>query len=489
MTRENDAEAERSSRAAYDRRARAFGRCGLAALSLALLLDPVSANAQTAAASSLTAPAASSAAPSASDATGVNALVAEVIRTNPDIDAQRNQVRGLQARLSAARAAGLPEINGNGQVQRRKIDVKNGGQGDAEFTLGFASVEGRLPLFDGARTTNGIRVAQQELASGQASFHGKVSDVLLNLLTAIADVHRDEAIRGYAEERSDAVAAQLRAISRRLEIGEATQTDQALGRARLATAQTGIISTNEALTVSRSAFARVAGHTVSAVPELPDLAPIPPNLAAAQARAAEENARVRASRRTAIAAKYGYAAAKGALLPEIDAVAGYEYSAGGVANLFTGKLPDDRSAAYGGVEMNVPLFKPRNYAEIRRLAGLQAQRLAEYSAAQRSAIDLVTSAWAGWQSASQTIEAQRIAVAAIQQAADGTRREWAIGNRTLTEVLDAQNELLNARVALERAIHDEYTARVTILAAVGDLKPPAILRTTYETPDASRKPI
>jgi len=412
-------------------------------------------------------------------ASGMTALVAEVVRTNPEIDAQRNQVRGLEARLSSARAAALPDVTANGQVQRRKIDVKNGGQGDSEFTSGQGTVEGRLQLFDGRRTANSIKLAEQELASGLAGYHGKVSDVLLDLLVAAADVHRDEAIRGYTDLQSDAIAAQLRAIGRRFEAGEATQTDQALARARLATAQTAIIAANESLGISRSAFVRVAGRAPGAVPDLPDLAPLPANLAAAQALAAANNPRVRAARRSAIAAKYGVAAAKGALLPHMDAVAGYEYLTGGVANLFTGKLPNDRSAAYGGVEVNVPLFRPRTYADIRRYDGLHAQRLSEFSAAQRNAADQATAAWTQWQSALATIEAARIAVAATEQAAEGVRREWNIGNRTLVEVLDAQNELLSARVALERAIHNEYVGRASVLAAVGELKPAAIRQAAY----------
>ncbi len=410
----------------------------------------------------------------------VSSFIGEVVRTNPEIDAQRNQVRVLEARLAAARGSRLPEINASGLVQRRKIDVKNGTQNDSEYTLGQGTVEGRLLLYDGEQTSNAVNVAIHELASGQANFHATVADVLLRLLTAQVDVQRDEAVRLYSEQQSDAIAEQLRAIGRRVELAEATKTDQALARSRLAVAQAAIIAASEQVAISRSAFQHVAGKPAGTIPQLPDLAPLPSTLAAAQTTAADNNPRVRAARRTAVAARYGASAAKGALLPRIDAVAGFEYLTGGVANLFTGKLPDDRSSGFGGLEVAVPLFRPRLYAEIDRSKGLQAQRLAELAATRRTATDLVTAAWAQWRAAGETIETSRISVSATEQAAKGTRREWEIGNRTIVDVLDAQNELLNARVALARAVHDEYVARASILNLVGELNPQAILRQPYQ---------
>jgi outer membrane protein len=409
----------------------------------------------------------------------VTELVGEVVRTNPDIEAQRGQVRILEARLAAARAARLPDISANLLVQHRKLDVKNGGPGDAEFTLAQGTVEGRMMLFDGRQTSNAVKAATHELASGQAQFHAAVAEVLLSLLTAAADVRRDHAVREFTGQQSDAIADELRAISRRVELSEATRTDQALARSRLAVAQSTIIAARQQAATSQSAFQRVTGRPAGALPVLPDLAALPPTLAAALARADENNPRVRAARRTAIAARYGSNASKGALLPKVDAVGGYEYLTGGVANIYTGKLPDDRSSAYGGVEIAVPLFRPRTYAEIGRTKGLYAQRMAELASARRSAADQIATTWSQWRGAADTIETARISVSATEQAAIGIRREWEIGNRTVVEVLDAQYELLSARVALERAMRDEYVSRATILALIGDLGPAAILRAPY----------
>ncbi|MFA9200224.1 MAG: TolC family protein [Cypionkella sp.] len=407
--------------------------------------------------------------------TGATAVVQHVVRTNPDIDAIRQQVRVLEARVAAARSAGLPSISGNVVVQARKLDVRNGTQGDSEFVSGQASVGGRLAVFDGGRTINGIAVAEQELASGQAAFHAAVSDVLQQLLISAADVHRDQQIKLYAEQQSEAVAEQLRAIGRRYEVSEATRTDQAQARARLASVQANIAAAEEALGTSRNRWQRISGKPVSAVPPLPALAGLPATLPQAQQRALERNPRVRIAKRNAVAADFAVRVASGALLPQVDAIAGYEYLTGGVANLFTGKLPEDRSAAFGGVEMNVPLFEPRNYADLRRARGTRAQRLAQVRLTERDILEETASNWVSWQSAAESIGAAAIAVTAQERAVEGLKREWENGNRTVIEVLDAQRELLDARVVLERARRNEYVARVGVLAAMGEMKPQAIL--------------
>lgn len=402
-------------------------------------------------------------------------LARRVVDANPTIAVQRQQVRIAKARLQAVEANYLPTIEANGIVQKREIDVKNGGVGDARFVAAQASVEARVRVYDGDRTYNAIKIAQAELAAAEAVLEATISDTLLELLTAAADVHLDRKIRQYSELQSAAIGEQLRATARRLEFGESTRTDENLAKARLATSQAGIVSATEQLNVSGYRFRAVSGQSGTVVPSLPTLAPLPDSLTEAQTLAAAESPRLRAAQHNAEAGKKGVNFAAGALLPQLDAVGGYEYLTGGVANLFTGKLPDDRSALYGGIELRVPVFQPREFAEIRRARAVRDQRLSQTEAAGDTVEQEVATAWTRWQSAKSTIGAAGTAVAAIEKAAEGIKRESVEGNRTLADVLDAQNELLSARIALERAIRNEFVARAGVLAAIGALDADAVL--------------
>ncbi len=236
-----------------------------------------------------------------------------------------------------------------------------------------------------------------------------------------------------------------------------------------------MLAATEQLSVTGYRFRSVSGLSGTTAPPLPALAPMPGSLGDAQRIAAETAPRLRAARLNAQAGKSGVHFASGALLPQLDAVSGYEYLTGGVANLFTGKLPNDRSALYYGLELSVPIFQPRDHAEIRRARAVRDQRLAQTDVAVRTVAEEVGGSWAQWQSAKNTIVAAEAAVAATEQAAEGIKKEAVGGNRTLTDVLNAQNELLTARVTLERAHRNEFVARASLLAAIGRLDTAAVL--------------
>ncbi len=295
-------------------------------------------------------------------ASTMDALARVVVETNPEIIAQREQVRIARARMQAAEAGFLPSVQGSGLVQKRQIDVKDGGNGDARFIAAQASVEARVRVYDGDRTYNAVQVAKTEVASAEAALQGLISDVLLDLLTSAAEVHSERKIRQYSQQQSDAINEQLRATSRRLEFGEATKTDESLAKARLASSQAGILSATESLNVSGNRFKAVSGQSATVVPPLPALAALPASLMQAQTLAEGSSPRIRVALLNAEAGKKGVDFAKGALFPQLDAVGGYEFLTGGVTNLFTGKLPNDRDALFAGIELNVPIFQPRENA-------------------------------------------------------------------------------------------------------------------------------
>ena len=402
-------------------------------------------------------------------------LAAQVVESNPEIEAQRAGVRVLEARLQSARRGYLPTIEANALVQRRQLNIIGSDLNDTSFTAGQVDIEGRLRLYDGMRTSNAIKVAEGELDAAKANLDGTISDVLMDLLRTSADIHRDRKIRQYAQEQLEAIGTQLRGTRRRLEFGEATRTDESQARARLATSQAGVLSASEELDVSSSEFEAVSGQSPDFVPRLPELANIPATLEEAQSIASTSNPRIIAALRQADAAKEGVDYARGALAPQIDLVGGYEYLAGGVANLYTGKLPDDRSATYVCVEMRVPIFQGgREYSEITRSHALHDQRMSQVDLRRRAVVQEVRSAWARWKAAFATIDASRIAEQANVEAAEGVAKEALGGNRTALDALDAQNELLNARVAVERAVRNEYVARATLLAVIGRLQLPNV---------------
>lgn len=403
----------------------------------------------------------------------MRSLARNVVETNPRIQAQRAAVEALDARLRGARGGYYPSIQASGVSERRRLTI-HGAQGDQTFTVGQANVEVRQPLFDGFQTPNAVKVAEAERESGKAVLEATIEEVILQLLSATADLRRDRLIQGYAQQQQIAIADQLRATARLLEFGEATRTDESQAKARLAVSQSNIYAADEEYGASSAFFEAISGQPSASAPPLPDLPPLPPSLEEARVLATDSPA-VRSAESNAEAAKRAVNVARGALAPRVDLVGGYEYLTGGVANLFTGSLPNDRSAVYGGVETRVPIFQQgKEYAEIARAKAVKNQRLQQLNATKRDTTQDIDTAWSRWKSALLTIGAARQAVAANEQAADGVRKEAVGGgSRTVLDVLNAQNELLQARAALQRAIRNEYVARASILATLGRLDPGA----------------
>lgn len=416
------------------------------------------------------------AAPSIAQTDTLRALAEEALRTNPDIAAQASATRALEARVSGARAGFLPSISGSGLVERRRINVIGANAGDAQFTARQADVEARLTLFDGFQTRNTVRVRKAELAAGRAGERSTQADTLLTLLTACADLGRDQQILRYAQQQHDAIETELRGTQRRLQFGEATRTDAEQAKARLAASAAGLLSAKGQVAESEIALAAVLGRRIAVLPPVAPLSGVPLSSDEARAAAMRANPIVDAARQSAEAARQAVRVAKGALFPVIEGVGGYEYLAGGVANIFTGALPNDRSAVFGGIQARIPIFQGgREYAEIARTRAVASQRRFQLDSAERESARAADAAWQRLAVATATIVEARAGVTANEAAVAGVKREALEGSRTVIEVLDAQNELLAAQVSLERAVRNDYVARAELLQAMGRLTPESIV--------------
>ena len=95
----------------------------------------------------------------------------------------------------------------------------------------------------------------------------------------------------------------------------------------------------------------------------------------------------------------------------------------------------------------------------------------------------VVQSWGQLDAAKAQIEATTAQVNASEIALNGVREEARVGQRTTLDVLNAQQELVNARVALVTAQHDRVVASYTLLASVGGLSMPRLgLNVTISDP-------
>jgi outer membrane protein len=131
--------------------------------------------------------------------------------------------------------------------------------------------------------------------------------------------------------------------------------------------------------------------------------------------------------------------------------------------------PEQRQfSAQAGLRATIPLFQGgRPAAQERQAQARASAALENIIAAERDVISTTRSAFANWQASLAIIESNQAAVAAAELGLEGVRAENTVGNRTILDILDAQQELFRAQVQLVTARRNAYVAGFNLLAAMG----------------------
>ncbi len=122
------------------------------------------------------------------------------------------------------------------------------------------------------------------------------------------------------------------------------------------------------------------------------------------------------------------------------------------------------------LELTVPLYQAGGVSSrVRQARQVAAQRRNELDRAVRDAVERGSRAWEALQTARAQIKSFTSEVRASTIALEGVEQEATVGSRTVLDVLDAEQELRDAKVNLVRARRDEVVATFDLRAAVGDL--------------------
>ncbi|HSG34639.1 MAG TPA: TolC family protein, partial [Sphingomonadaceae bacterium] len=130
--------------------------------------------------------------------------------------------------------------------------------------------------------------------------------------------------------------------------------------------------------------------------------------------------------------------------------------------------PYSSTAATAGARLTIPIFEGgRPAAQERQAQARQAAALEQEIGAERDVIAGVRASWSSWQAANAIIDSTATAVQAAELSLEGVRAENSVGNRTILDILDAQQELLRTQVQLVTARRNAYVAGFSLLAAMG----------------------
>ncbi len=425
--------------------------------------------------------------------------LARAYANNPALNQQRAGLRALDENIPKARAGFLPKIVAGAYAGRSYFYQRDAVPRASQIADAFASGMDPPPppegakfrsvprgygagfsqtVFDGFATLNSIRQAESQVFQGREDLRTIEQETLLGATTAYLDVLRDAAVlelRGKNIEVLKRQVAQTRSLG---SVGQATETDIAQVEAALQQGRTNYFASRSALQASKAMFRQVVGMEPNALqPARSGEAMLPKALGLAIEIGEREHPAIVAALHAADAASAGINVAKATLYPTASIT-------GSVArDLDAGGMTGAKSFSAGVFgQINIPLYQGgMEYASIRQAkeqAG-QARLMADLQRNQVRA-DLTT-AWGRFEAAKPQISATRAAVTAAEVALAGVRSEALVGQRTTFDILVAQQNLLNARVAHVQAQRDRIVASYAILAAIGRLNAATLgLKRTYD---------
>jgi outer membrane protein len=405
--------------------------------------------------------------PAPAAAQSVNEALAAAYATNPTLQAARARLRATDENVPQALSGWRPSISAGANIGVADGEARTSRAGlatDAARTPRGATLTLQQPLYRGGRTIAGTNRAENQVLAERARLLATEQDVLRNALTAYVNVLRDAALLRLQQNNERVLTRQLQATNDRFRVGEITRTDVAQAEAALARARADRETAEGNLQNSRAAYVRFIGEPPGNLRE-----PLPLN---PPARSREESVAIAAQNNpNVIAAAFDERAAVenvdllwGELLPQL-ALQG---------QAFNNIDPSVRGGFNRGVSatlnLTVPLYQQgAEYSRIRQAKQQAQQARAVLDDARRQAQEAASRNWDDLASRRATVASTRAQIRANEVALDGVQREALVGSRTTLDVLNEEQRLLDARVALVRALRDLVVASYELASATGRL--------------------
>jgi outer membrane protein len=389
-------------------------------------------------------------------------------RNNPQLNAQRASVRSTDETVPIALSGYRPRVALTASAGVQYTDTLSKGTDSsgpqAPNAVGAIATQ---TLFNGNQTANKTRAAESQVLGAREGLRLLEQSVLLAAATIYMDYLRDAAILEVQRSNTRVLEETLKQTRERYNVGLVTPTDVAQADAQLAAARSQQLTAESNLTTTRANFRRIVGNEPEQLaPGSPVDRYLPETLPGAIALSLRENPTVTAAMFGIDVNFLNVKVNEGALFPTVTLQASVQKSS--QQTITTPR----QFAASAIAQVTVPIYQGgAEYSLIRQSKEtLEQQRLNLEQVRDQARADLVT-AWGQLLAGKAQIASTESQVTASEIALTGVRREASVGQRTTLDVLNAQQALVNARVALVTAQHDRVVASYAVLNAVGRLSP------------------
>lgn len=408
--------------------------------------------------------------PSSAAAEDLQTALISVYNKNPRLQAERARLREVDESYIQARAQGRFTVSGDASYSRAWVTTPELGSLFDPNPVGTQSTQGSprqgaiqviQPLYQGGRIKALKQQATLGILAARENLRAQENNVFTTAANAYVDVLRDEEAARIRRNNVSVLSRQLLAAQERFDVGEGTRTDIAQSQSRLALSEAGLAQAEAQLASSRAAYVRVVGRVPTEL-TVPPAFIIPPTLGDALRAGQENNPQL-------IAAYYNEAASRAA----IDVAK----AAGRPTISLNGLVAQQREQLLGfsrtdnaaiTAQVTIPIWSGGlNQSRTRQAKHAKTRLAFETRDTELAVTQTITQIWAQLEAAKIIVETSRRQQEATEIAFEGVTLEQTVGTRTQLDVLDAEQEVLNARLSVINAERDYNAAVFSLLSTIG----------------------
>lgn len=405
---------------------------------------------------------------SPSTAESILDALAAAYSSSPRIKAEQARLRASDEELARAQSGYRPTLQGTASATALTQSTDANGRttaSDGQILSRAINLTLNQAVFDGFQTSSTVKEVDAQVKANRESLRGIEQQILLDAVSTYVNVVRDIAIQRLRENNVGSLSAELRATQDRFAVGEVTKTDVAQARAQLAASQAALDLAKSNLKASLADFERAIGHPpgkLSGAGNVERL--LPASLKAAIDIGLTEHPDVVSAAFLAESTRYSIDKIKGELLPSVSVQANYRKSFDPTLGV------DEQEQASVTGQVVVPFYQGGEVeARVRQAKENELGQVLDIERARVTVRSQVVAAWSQLQAARSQLVANDVQVSSAQIALDGVKEEERVGQRTLIDVLNAEQDLVNAEVTRANTRRDLVFASYQVLSTIGRL--------------------
>ena len=417
-------------------------------------------NARTLAAASMLVLTAMGVCAGAAQADTLRDAIAAAYAQNPTLAKARAQQRGTDESYVQARSQMGPAVDAQLGANYTREPAYLGGNA----STGSGTLSVRQNIFTSGNLASGLTAAQDTVKAGQEQLRSTEAGVLYSVISVYTLVRRDQEALQIAQQNYDTLKQQLDQTQAQFQAGQLTRTDVAQSQARLSQAEASLAQSQAALDGDRATYVQVVGQSPTALDPEPDLPGLPTDFNAALDTAQNNNPDLQSALYAEASSHAAVGEARSAFGPQV-ALQASSTDLAPINNLNT-----HVNETTAGLTLSIPLYASGlNSSRVREALENENAAKAQVDITRRQVTASVAQAWSQMLASRSATTSNEAQVKAAQLAFDGIHTEQQVGLRTNIDVLNAEQDLNTAKLALIDARRAQYVAAAQLLQVTGNL--------------------